>query len=83
MFDTDAVFHAPMLALNADADRNTCAPRPHAVHADGQGLARFRVKGLRPSPQHETANACAHSRSITHHTLVHAHTTLADSHTYT
>jgi hypothetical protein len=30
MFDTDAVFHAPMLALNADADWNACAPKPHA-----------------------------------------------------
>ncbi len=38
---TDAVFHAPMSALNADAEENACAPKPHAVHADGQGLARF------------------------------------------
>ena len=65
MFDTDAVFHAPMFALNAAADSNACAPRPHAVDADGHGLARFRVSGFRPSPQHEPANACAHSRSIT------------------
>ena len=41
MFDTDAVFHAPMFALNADAEPNACAPKPHAVDADGQGLARF------------------------------------------
>ncbi len=41
--DTDAVFHAPMLALNADAPTNACAPKPHAVDADGQGLARLRV----------------------------------------
>ncbi len=61
---TDAVFHAPMLALNADAERNACEPKPHAVDADGQGLARCRVSGFRPSPQHEPANACAHSRSI-------------------
>ena len=33
MFDTDAVFHTPMFALNADADWNACAPQPHAVHA--------------------------------------------------
>ncbi len=64
-FDTDAVFHAPMLALKADAEPNACAPKPRAVDADGQGLARFRVSGFRPSPQHEPANACAHSRSIT------------------
>ena len=62
--ETRAVFHAPMFALNADADWNACAPKPHAVHADGQGLARFRVSGFRPSPQHEPANPCAHSRSI-------------------
>jgi len=36
---TRAVFHAPMFALNADADRNACAPKPHAVHA-GQARAR-------------------------------------------
>ncbi len=34
---TRAVFHAPMLALNRDAERNACAPKPHAVHADGKG----------------------------------------------
>ncbi len=60
----DAVFHAPMFALNADAEENACAPKPHAVDADEQGLARFRVSGCRPSPQHEPANACAHCRSI-------------------
>ncbi len=42
---TRAVFHAPMSALNADAPTNACAPTPHAVHADGQGLARYRVSG--------------------------------------
>jgi hypothetical protein len=34
---TAAVFHAPMFALNADAHPNACAPKPHTVHADGQG----------------------------------------------
>jgi hypothetical protein len=62
---TAAVFHAPMLALNADAEENACAPKPHAVHDDGHGLARLRVSGFRPRPQHEPANACAHSRSVT------------------
>jgi hypothetical protein len=38
---TAAVFHAPMLALNALAYMNACAPNPHAVHADGQGLHGF------------------------------------------
>jgi hypothetical protein len=54
MFDTNAVFHAPMFALNADANANACAPRPHAVHADGQGLARF------------GADACAPKHARTH-----------------
>ncbi len=79
---TDAVFHAPMFALKADAEENACAPKPHAVDADGQGLARCRVSGFRPSPQNEPANACAHSRSITHRTLVHAYITPAGSHIY-
>ncbi len=78
---TDAVFHAPMFALNADAEANTCAPKPHAVHADGQGLARLRVSGFRPSPQHEPANACA--QPIHHHrTLVQAQITPTDSYIY-
>jgi hypothetical protein len=34
---TDAVFHAPMFALNATAKSNACAPKLDAVHADGQG----------------------------------------------
>ncbi len=45
-----------------------------------EGLARLRVSGFRPSPQHEPANACAQSRSITHRTLVHAYITPTDSH---
>ncbi len=62
---TAAVFHAPMFALNADATKNACAPKPHAVHADGQGShgSGFRVY-FTPSRQHEPANPCAHSRSI-------------------
>ena len=34
---TAAVFHAPMFALKADAKTNACAPKPHAVDADGKG----------------------------------------------
>ena len=43
---TRAVFHAPMLALNADAAENACAPKPHAVHADGKGPHGSRFRGL-------------------------------------
>jgi hypothetical protein len=42
---TRAVFHAPMFALNAYAELNACTPKPHAVHADGQGLALLRGSG--------------------------------------
>ncbi len=62
---TRAVFHAPMFALNADAELNACAPKPPRGPRRREGLARFRVSGSRPSPQHEPANPCAHSRSIT------------------
>ncbi len=34
---TRAVFHAPMLTLNAFAELNAYAQKPHAVHADGKG----------------------------------------------
>ncbi len=70
---TAAVFHAPMFALNADADMNACAPKPHAVDADGKALARFRVSGSglnRGQPIHH------------HRTLVHAFITPTDSHIY-
>jgi hypothetical protein len=82
MFDTRAVFHAPMLALNADAEVNACAPKPHAVDADGHGLARFRVSGFRPSPQHEPAKRVRTQPIHPHRTLVHAYITPADSHIY-
>ncbi len=39
---TDAVFHAPMFALNATAPENACEPKPHAVHRRREGPARFR-----------------------------------------
>jgi hypothetical protein len=60
MFDTDAVFHAPMFALNAAADSNACAPRPHAVHADGtrsHGSARISARRSTPAPTR--ARTCA------------------------
>ncbi len=78
---TAAVFHAPMFALKADAELNACAPKPHAVDADGQGLARFRVSGFGPSPQHEPANACAQPIHP-HRTLVNTYITLANSPIY-
>ncbi len=46
---TAAVFHAPMFALNADAELNACAPEPTAVHADGtrsRVSARMRARPI-------------------------------------
>jgi hypothetical protein len=47
---TAAVFHALMFALNADAERNACAPKPHAVHADGKGSHGSAQMRARPIP---------------------------------
>jgi hypothetical protein len=43
---TRAVFHAPMLALNAFPDWNACTPKPHAVNADGKGSHGLGFRGL-------------------------------------
>ena len=39
---TEAVFHAPMFALNAFAWRNACEPSHTRSNADVKALARFR-----------------------------------------
>ncbi len=77
---TAAVFHAPMLALKADDDLNACAPKPHAVHADGQGLARFRVSGLGrarstspPTHAHTADPSPSHTGARTHNAGRFAH----------
>jgi hypothetical protein len=57
---TDAVFHAPMGALNTYALLNTCEPNTHADHANGKcshGSARIRVR-LNP-PAHARAHTWA------------------------
>jgi hypothetical protein len=78
---TRAVFHAPMLALKADAEWNACAPKPHTVDADGQGShgLGFRVQA-EPAAR---ARQRVRTQPIHHHrTLVHAYITPTDSHTY-
>ncbi len=62
---TRAVFHAPMFALKADAELNACAPKPHAVHADGKGShgLGFRVLGRARSTSPPTR---AHTQPIHH-----------------
>ena len=71
---TAAVFHAPMSALNRVAASNACAPKPHAVHADGQGLARLRVSGLGrarttspPTRAHTADPSPSHTGACIHH----------------
>ncbi len=40
-FDTDAVFHAPMFALNADADASACGPsQPQSTPTEGARMWR-------------------------------------------
>ena len=65
MLDTDAVFHAPMFALNAVADLNACAPRPHAVHADGTRVHGSSADAC--APKHARTHARAHPRSTCAH----------------
>ncbi len=61
MFDTRAVFHAPMFALNADAERNACRAEPPAVHADGTALASAGADACAPNPTrtHARAHGCS------------------------
>jgi hypothetical protein len=78
---TRAVFHAPMLALNAFAESNACAPEPHAVHADGHGShgLGLRIQG-EPAAR---ARQRVRTQPIHHHrTLVHAFITPTDSRIY-
>ncbi len=78
---TRAVFHAPMSALNADAPWNACAPKPHAVHVDGQGShgLGFRVQA-EPAAR---ARQRMRIQPIYHHrALVHLYITPIDSHIY-
>ncbi len=71
MFDTEAVFHAPMFALNADAALNACEPRPPAVDAaDGRRShvsARMRARPIAHAhtraPNRTRTHARAHGRS--------------------
>ncbi len=53
---TDAVFHAPMFALNADAESNACAPEPPAVHRRREG-ARMCRRGCKRARSHTHTRA--------------------------
>ena len=59
---TAAVFHAPMFALNADAEKNACQPKPLAVDADGKrshGAAGLRGPPYSHAPARARAHMCA------------------------
>jgi hypothetical protein len=46
MFDTDAVFHAPMFALNVDAPENACEPnRTRSTPTESARKVRRRCAG--------------------------------------
>jgi hypothetical protein len=54
---TAAVFHAPMFALNADAEMNACEPRPPAVDAGGRrSHVSARMRGRPIARAHTRAN---------------------------
>jgi hypothetical protein len=58
---TEAVFHAPMFALKADAELNACEPRPRRSSA-AAGSARMRWRGCGRAHAHTRARARPHAR---------------------
>ncbi len=78
---TRAVFQSHILTLNAFADWNACARKPHAVHTDGKGShgLGFRVQ----SESAARARQRVRIQPIHHHrALVHAYITPTGSHIY-
>jgi hypothetical protein len=63
---TDAVFHAPMFTWKADAYLNACAPKPHAVHADGKGSRASAHIRVRPNIQMRSAHGRPVRGVVTH-----------------
>ncbi len=63
---TEAVSHAPMLALNADAPLNTCEPS-HTTPAEGARMCRRRCVGAQ---SHSHTRAQSHGRSTRAHYTV-------------
>jgi hypothetical protein len=61
---TDAVFHAPMFALNVDAPMNACAPSRPWCSADGRCSHSSAPLQVRPDPlAHARAHmSAAHAR---------------------
>ncbi len=62
MFDTDAVFHAPMFALNADADWNACEPsHPQSTPTEGARMCR---RGCVRAQSHTRTRASARTQHV-------------------
>jgi hypothetical protein len=81
---TDAVFHAPMFALNADAEyeRNACAPKPPRGPCRRARARTVLGLGFQAEPA-ARARQRVRIQPIHHHrTLVHAYMTPTDSHIY-
>jgi hypothetical protein len=65
-FDTDEVFHAPMFALNADAERNACEPsQPRSTPTEGARTFRRGCAGSQ-SHTHKRAGSQSHMHTRAH-----------------
>jgi hypothetical protein len=73
MFDTDAVFHAPMFALNADAETNACAPTPHALACVGADAWAPNPTRTRTRTHTWAHMWCSHLCSYGHGCMCHEH----------
>jgi hypothetical protein len=59
---TEAVFHAPMFALKADAESNACAPSNATLGGGGKcSHASARMRARQRAHTHERAHARAHA----------------------
>jgi hypothetical protein len=58
---TEAVFHAPMFALKADAERNACEPINATL---GGGVKCSHTSARMQSRQRTSTSACTHARLV-------------------
>jgi hypothetical protein len=87
---TDAVFHAPMFALNAHADKNACEPsNTRSTPTEDAHTLRRRIHGVgvKPKPvrrkRHGQPEPCARTHTRTHTCTFLTHTqTNTHTHTY-
>jgi hypothetical protein len=61
MFVTDAVFHAPMFALNADAEWNACEPsHPRSMPTERARMSRRGCEGAQSQARTRTLTRTQH-----------------------